>query len=366
MQRRHLFVLAFLASLLLHAAVMVPLWNADLIGAPDGDVVRRTQEPDDQVEIVFEDADEPWLEPDRPTEYTSVPDRHAAEAPPENPDFLALNDSRAADLLEGGDDGRPGTERASEVDQVAISAHRGGAPEGGLAMLETPESRDGEGEDLDAGRGSDAVDERGSEAPPEDEGDTAPGAEDGEADTDGEAEEPAEEAATAPELVDLRPDAPPSILDDSGGVSGDPTFDYDQTAASSGGNMIQFGEFRLNTLSWDFAPWLENFKQDFLPHWIPPYAYRLGVIDGKTILRLVVEPDGTIGGLEVIERVGHESLHQASTAALRATAPFAPLPPDFPEDRLVLELGLLYTPLEEMTAPARSPQERPDRRRRPR
>jgi len=66
------------------------------------------------------------------------------------------------------------------------------------------------------------------------------------------------------------------------------------------------------------------------------------VIDGKTTLRLVVQPAGTIGDLEILDEQGHESLHQASEAALWATAPFAPLPDDFPEENLVIILSLHY------------------------
>ena len=43
-----------------------------------------------------------------------------------------------------------------------------------------------------------------------------------------------------------------------------------------------------------------------------------------------------------LEENGHESLHTASIAALRAFAPYAPLPPDFPDEQLVILLGLHY------------------------
>jgi hypothetical protein len=49
--------------------------------------------------------------------------------------------------------------------------------------------------------------------------------------------------------------------------------------------------------------------------------------------------------MEVFETQGHESLHTASLAALQAFAPYAPLPPDFPEDHLVITLGLHYPAL---------------------
>ena len=48
---------------------------------------------------------------------------------------------------------------------------------------------------------------------------------------------------------------------------------------------------------------------------------------------MVIEPDGTPSRMDVLAREGHESLHKASVNALRACAPYRPLPPDFPEDR---------------------------------
>ena len=46
--------------------------------------------------------------------------------------------------------------------------------------------------------------------------------------------------------------------------------------------------------------------------------------------------------MEIIETEGHESLHDASEAALKAFAPYWPLPDHFPEENLVITLGLHY------------------------
>lgn len=355
---------ALLASLLVHLLVGAATWNLDLFGVEEAEVAELR--PDDTVEIVFEpDVGEDLEDPGRPREFTSVPERHAVEEPPTRADFLAMHDSRAADMLEGGaEDSQPGAERTSEVEQVAISAHSG-ASEGGMALIREPEYRAGEGERPAEGEEDLSESELGDQAPDQQDGDVSSG------EFEAEQEDPADRnetdsAATSPDILESFATTEPSILAEGDSRSGDPGFDYDQVAvSSSAGNMIQFGEFRLNTLSWDFAPWLERFKQDFLPHWIPPYAYRLGVIDGRTIMRLEVQRDGTIGGLDVLEEEGHPSLHQASAAALHGAAPFAPLPPDFPEETLVIELGLLYPTLEEMQRPART-REPTERRRRPR
>ena len=55
-----------------------------------------------------------------------------------------------------------------------------------------------------------------------------------------------------------------------------------------------------------------------------------------------LEKDGRPSAMEVVGTEGHASLHAASTAALRAFAPYAPLPADFPEEHLVILLSLHY------------------------
>jgi len=41
---------------------------------------------------------------------------------------------------------------------------------------------------------------------------------------------------------------------------------------------------------------------------------------------------------------GHQSLHQASLAAMVGAAPFRPLPPGFPDDELVVTVRFIYLP----------------------
>jgi len=349
------------ASLFLHALLALLTWNADLFRVPD------SQSAEDQTVEVFLEPDTgipPLPEADaRPDAYTSVPERQEAAVPPASPDFLALRDSRAADMIEGGDENSPPrSEQTSEVEQVAVTRHDPGSTPQGVQLLDTPDpapvdesGRPGEsGETESSSRGVDR--------------EVEPGGSISAGELEAEGSSPGDEGDggnSAPDLAELLARSAPSITDGAeSAATGDPGFTYDQKALSSeSGNVVQFGEFALNTVEWDFAPWLERFRQDFLPNWIPPYAYRLGVIDGKTTIRLVVDPDGTIGGLEVLDEIGHESLHQASEAALRATAPFAPLPSDFPEENLVIILSLHY-PAWKLEQPSRSTGGGPPARRR--
>ncbi len=336
MSERRYILRAFAAALLLHLLLVGLTWDTDLIGRPDPDE-RVDAAP--EVSVVLVDAPPPDAF-EMPQAYTSVPERQEVPEPPSDPDFLALRDSRAADRIEGGEENAaPRAQQTGDLSQVAISPDTGGAP-GGVAVLPVPDGGDG-GDGREAG-------ETGGQ-PPRD-GVDPPLREGTVLAREAEAEEAAagegrDEAAVSTELAELLAQATPSILDERAGTPGDRGFEYAQDEVSlDAGNLIQFGDFGLSTMEWEFGPWLEQFKRDFLPNWRPPYAYtHLGVIDGMTVLKLVVQPDGSLSELEVMEETGHESLHRASVAAMRATAPLAPLPRHFPDPELVLSVRLIYS-----------------------
>jgi len=140
----------------------------------------------------------------------------------------------------------------------------------------------------------------------------------------------------------------PSILKQGRqGADGDRGFDFDQDAKGKVTSGVAIdGNFSLNTYEWDYAPWMHRFTNELYRHWVPPYAYRLGLLHGHTTIKLVVNKDGTVASMKVQETEGHESLHEASVAALSAFAPYAPLPKNFPEENLVIILGLYYPALQ--------------------
>jgi len=328
---------AFLAALLLHLLLGAVTWNADMIGTWSPSEPATAPQV---VEVVLL-ADPSSSSADAPQTYTSVPERQDVELPPEDPDFLALRDSRAADRIAGGEaDARPRAETTGELSQMAIRRDTGGHP-GGVTVTPVPPGDDGTGEE--AGGAAGGVEPRPGPDPAATAGRDLV---DGSAETDRTTDSgTGEGTGTAAELKDLLARSTPSILDRTQGRPGDRGFEYDQQSISmDAGDLIQFGDFALSTVAWDFAPWLERFKQDFLPNWIPPYAYtHLGVIDGMTVLKLVIQPDGTLSVLEVVEEEGHESLHRASLAAMRATAPLTPLPGHFPDPELVMTVKLIYS-----------------------
>ena len=342
MTDRKLFTATLVVSLVLHALLALGTRFIEVL--PDIPTSARAEEP--SVELVLV----PDLEPptvagaEDPTRYTEIPDRLADERP-DKADFLAMRDSRAADRLPGGQSGsQPGTEREGEFPQVTVAPENIAGAEGVSVdnpVLTPPRSRPRRQEDRRqaaeerAARGAEVGGAEGQDLLP-------PPTEDGAAERQEGGDETAPESGDYEDWVaDQR--APSLLRKGEQQAPGDRGFDFRQLEQGSiGANVDLDGDFSLSTYEWNFAPWMRRFANDLHRSWTAPYAYRLGIIDGYTKIRLVVERDGRPSRMDVIDTSGHASLHAASVAALRTFAPYAPLPLDFPEDQLVILLGLHY------------------------
>jgi len=102
------------------------------------------------------------------------------------------------------------------------------------------------------------------------------------------------------------------------------------------------GGMSLNTYKWDFAPYLLEMKRKIQAHNNPPFAFtHLGAIDGDILLRFRVLQDGSIEDLQILKSTAHYSLENSSTRAIEFSAPFKPLPANFPKD--YLEITALFS-----------------------
>ncbi|MDD5719056.1 MAG: hypothetical protein PHQ53_05140 [Candidatus Krumholzibacteria bacterium] len=338
MTDRKLLRAAFCLSLVLHGVLAVLTWQIEFL--PTWTPSARAAEPTVELLLVPDPASPADQPADQPRQYTEIPDRLAAERP-DRADFLAMRDSRAADRLPGGQAGeQPGTERDAEFPQVAVDPENLAGAEGVTVeapafLPQSPSPRPAERPRQDAA--------------PLPSAEASPHGEQAIADlADPEKPAAADRTRDGTQRADFEDwvaeQQVPSLLKEGRQQApGDRGFDFRQLEQSRVGTNVNLdGDFSLNTYEWNFAPWMRRFASDLHRSWIAPYAYRLGIIDGYTRIRLVVERDGRPSGLDVLERQGHESLHTASVAALQAFAPYAPLPPDFPEDHLVILLGLHY------------------------
>ena len=335
------WALAVILTLLLHVGVVI------------GARALRPLSPDPSVNpepgiINFVFTPEAEASSEEPSFFSELPPDWADERP-ERPDFLSNVDSRARDSAPGGEnEGLPSLEGGSEAPHVRMDAGSPDSPDAGREKEAT------------AGVASESMEN------PESAGDEPRLA--GRADLPSESEEPGEapppidEAdAEAPALL------PPSLIsprgrllfrdrpedsrrEESDSAGEDETQPgagssdrYQEAMSNPDGNVFPFGDVSsLNTVAWDYAPWLQQFSRDISQRWRVPYAYYLGVIHGWTQVELEIARNGGLLRMEVLGEQGHESLKNASLGVLRAAMPYRALPDHFPEESLILRIKLIY------------------------
>ena len=120
-----------------------------------------------------------------------------------------------------------------------------------------------------------------------------------------------------------------------------------RTDASLGEDgALEFGDYSFSTKAWDYEPYWFYMRDRLYANWHPPAAYKdYGIIQGGwTQVRAVLDRRGRLRSARIVGEQGHLSLHPASFAAMTGAAPFRPLPPDFPEDSLVVTVRFIYLP----------------------
>lgn len=95
------------------------------------------------------------------------------------------------------------------------------------------------------------------------------------------------------------------------------------------------GPFSINTYEWDFAPYMLKLKRTIERNIFPPPAFTyMGIISGQSLVKFRISRSGKLISMEVLDYQGHKSLMTTSVKAVEVSAPFAPLPSDFPEEYL--------------------------------
>lgn len=118
-----------------------------------------------------------------------------------------------------------------------------------------------------------------------------------------------------------------------------PGVAHDQQEARAG----EEGGLSFNTYDWDFAPYMLGLKQRIGRNIFPPLAFSmLGMIDGNTMLRFKIYPDGRLADLELLAYNGHRTLMETSRSAITISAPFPALPADFPKPYLEVTARFTY------------------------
>ncbi len=328
---------ASLLSLILHLVLAGIIWRTPPISV-DTSLAEAAE-----VEMILIAEDDP-----NPERFVLIPERVANKQEPDkggDPIAASLFDSRAADGLTGGDESTPSASELSDLEKVEIKEDQPNGAEGveveNISAM-APKQSSGADSGEETGEGNDSSSEnRDSSAQ------WALPSEESEKGTESQ-EENKEEAEEAPEMEDWWGDNSPSLLKEGEeGEAGDRGFDFSQKeSGSQGAGVAYVGNYSMNTYEWNFSPWMKKWVNQLHRHWKAPYAYtHLGIINGATVIRMVIRKDGRVESFEVLETDGHASLHEASEAAVKAFAPYSPLPADFPEPYLVLTMELRYPAL---------------------
>jgi outer membrane biosynthesis protein TonB len=118
-----------------------------------------------------------------------------------------------------------------------------------------------------------------------------------------------------------------------------PTVTHDNTTSRA----LDSGGLSFNTYNWDYAPYMLMLKQKISRNIFPPVAFtHLGLIQGQTLLRFRIYPDGRMTELKILGYNGHKTLVETSYNAVDVSAPFPPLPKNFPEPFLEVTGKFIY------------------------
>ena len=103
------------------------------------------------------------------------------------------------------------------------------------------------------------------------------------------------------------------------------------------------GGLSFNTYAWEWAPYMLMLKERIQRNIFPPIAFtRLGAISGASLLRFRIYPDGHMERLAILDYQGDKSLADTSYNAVSISAPFPPLPENFPESYLEVTGKFIY------------------------
>lgn len=107
-------------------------------------------------------------------------------------------------------------------------------------------------------------------------------------------------------------------------------------------SATETGGMSFNTYNWEFAPYMLALKKKIQKNIFPPTAFtRLG-FGGKNVITFRIYPDGRLEGPKVLQVDGEPALAETSCKAVQYSAPFKPLPDNFPEEYLEVTAKFEY------------------------
>jgi hypothetical protein len=306
---REAWLAAWALTVALHAVAVLLLWRLPPPAPPKA--IHRIE----PIQLVFAKPGTEAPKSDKankPQMFTELPPDRKDQAP-KQADFLSNVTSRARDRAPGGTDASlPKMQGEADVPMVKLRSD-GGAPSPAMTTPPKPQQAAPQAPHTTEPTQplNPAKDQPGAATPPS----------------------PATAPANKP-LTDITPPMP-------GGAG---TSDINQPEMDNpNGNASLTGDVSLNTVAWDYAPWLQRFGRQLMHRWIPPPAYSVGLLKegGWAVIEIEISHAGEMLRLQVLETQGHPLLTSAAQSALRSMV-IERLPADFPEPTLILRIRMIY------------------------
>jgi hypothetical protein len=303
---RALWPTAWVLALALHAVGVIVFRS---LPPPTPEKTVHRIEP---IRLVFAKPGTEAHKSDQPHIFSELPpDRK--DVAPKHADFLSNVTSRARDRAPGGDGDMPRMQGESDAPLVKLQA------DGGASSPPTPPPSP----------------QTGEPSPPRT------------------AESPQPRDAARQQAAAMGATTSPTVSPANRPVTGAAPHDFVGSGTSDinqpemdnpDGNASLTGDVSLNTVAWDYAPWLQRFGRQLMHRWIPPPAYSIGLLKegGWSVIEVEISRAGEMLRLQVLEEHGHPLLGEAAQSALRNMNPIERLPADFPEPTLILRIRMIY------------------------
>jgi TonB family protein len=102
----------------------------------------------------------------------------------------------------------------------------------------------------------------------------------------------------------------------------------------------QLGALFFDPQGADFTPWVNQFKGEVYRNWIMPQPALMGQ-RGHVSFEFVVERDGSLGAVRMLQSSGVPSFDRAALNALQNSR-WLPLPADYAPPRITMQVMFLY------------------------
>ena len=130
-----------------------------------------------------------------------------------------------------------------------------------------------------------------------------------------------------------------------GRYGGGEAGDYGLGQGRGGAKALDQAEILTDTMGVDFGPYLTRVVQVVKGNWynlMPPSVYPPILKQGKLSIEFVILKDGKVSNMTLHTSSGDVPLDRAAWASITASAPFPPLPKEFPGQLLGLRFYYFY------------------------